>query len=253
LKGRLTSFNEDEQLLKYEAELEVLSPVKTSKSVYLRELQQSGIKGSTTYWLDWTYIFSHIDRYVRERGTRHCVILDIGCGNSMFHTFLEKRYANGIIGIDRHDSTVTRESLEKNGHTVTNATDFCLDFIQEGAQKFRGIADIIFWNSSIEHNNRDAMVQATKVSLECLKDGGMFLATWAFGENTHWNEEAQATVLGIVDAEDTFSGSWVKVPDFQRIVSEYRSNVLGLDDWHEKRFGSPIYEYVHAGCKSVKD
>ena len=105
--------------------LEVLSPVRTKESKYYQILKASNIKGSIAYQLDWTYIFKNIDHYIKKYNRNQCVILDVGCGNSMFHLFLEQYYGQGIIGIDRTDSTIQKAELIKMGHTVTNVTDIC--------------------------------------------------------------------------------------------------------------------------------
>ena len=229
------------------ARMEILSPLRTEKSSYYKILKNSGIKGSTAYQLDWTYIFEKIDYYKKNNDKNHMVILDVGCGNSMFHLFLEEYYGQGIIGIDRTDSTLHKDELLKMGHTVTNATDLCIDFNINGNEYFNGNVDIIFWNSSIEHNSVEGINKAINSSLQTLKRGGIFLATWAIGETTHWNESVSATVLSAQDASSVFNGEWDTRLDFDQIVKEWKQNILGLDSWHKKRFGHNNYEFVHAG------
>ena len=232
--------------------LEVLSPVRTKESKYYQILKDSNIKGSIAYQLDWTYIFKNIDHYIKKYNRNQCVILDVGCGNSMFHLFLEKHYGQGIIGIDRTDSTLQKAELIKMGHTVTNVTDLCLDFVTDGNSYFDNNVDVLYWNSSIEHNPMEQMSEAINSSLKALKKDGLFLATWALGKETHWNESAAATVLSEKDASIIFDGEWDVRPDFDEIVKEWKSNILGLDSWHRKRFGHDSYEFVHAGCMKEK-
>tara|TARA_B100001971_G_C18182546_1_gene533673 strand:+ start:602 stop:1321 length:720 start_codon:yes stop_codon:yes gene_type:complete len=238
--------------MKNQAQLKVFSPKETEKSKHYRIIAKSHVKGSVAYLLDWTYIFEKIDTYISKYNRNQCVILDVGCGNSMFHLFLEEYYGQGIIGIDREDSTLLKAELTEWGHTVTNATDLCFDFTEKGNNYFNNNVDIIFWNSSIEHNSIENMQQAMNASMKALKHNGIFIATWAFGGKTHWNESAEATVLSEKDAPNVFNGEWETQPDFAEIIKEWKSNVLGLDDWHNKRFGHDDYEYVHAGCSIEK-
>ncbi len=239
-------------LMENKTQLKVFSPNETKTSKYYQIIANSNTKGSVAYLLDWTYIFEKIDTYISKNKMSQCVILDVGCGNSMFHLFLEEYYGQGIIGIDRIDSTLFKNELIKMGHTVTNSTDLCFDFIVEGNQFFKNNVDIIFWNSSIEHNSINDMRKAINSSIKALKKGGIFIATWAFGEKTHWNESAVATILSENDARNLFNGVWETKPDLPQIIDEWKSNILGLDDWHKKRFGHDKYEYVHAGCSMEK-
>ena len=32
----------------------------------------------------------------------------------------------------------------------------------------------------------------------------------------------------------------------------YKSNILGLNTWHKKRFNTNEYDFVHAGCMIIK-
>ena len=235
------------------AQLKIISPVKIKNSEYFKILSNSNIKGSTAYQLDWTYILEEIDKYRTINKKNQMVILDIGCGNSMFHTFLEEYLGQGIIGIDRNDSTFNKEELIEMGHTITNATDLCIDFIEIGNTFFNNNVDIIYWNSSIEHNSLEKMQEAINISMRALKKGGLFLATWAIGETTHWSESASATILSKKDASDLFKGEWVDDSNFKKIVNEWKDDILDLDSWHRNRFGNDDYEYIHAGCFMFKN
>ena len=70
--------------------------------------------------------------------------------------------------------------------------------------------------------------------------------------DTHWNEKASATVLSETDAEHIFKSNWKIKPDFEKISNEYKENVLLLKEWHLKRFGNLVIDYVHAGNILVK-
>jgi len=232
-------------IMKSRAQLSVLSPQETVKSKYYKMISKSKVMGNAAYSLDWTYIFSSIDQYIKRNKKNQCVILDVGCGNSMFHLFLEDYLRQGIVGIDIEDCTLQSDKLIKMGHVLTHANDLCLDFIDNTF--FKNNVDIIYWNSSIEHNTFEGMRKAVNASLKALKPGGIFIATWAFAPKTHWNKSIGATVLSKKDAANLFKGNWTVDPDFDGIVSQYKSNVLGLNSWHSKRFGHDKYEFIHAG------
>ena len=90
------------------------------------------VLGSVAYHLDWTFIFENIDKWKRKNKNKIATILDVGCGNSTFHTFLEQYYKHGIIGIDRTDSTIeynkffklTHEKVKKNKWFLAEGTRF---------------------------------------------------------------------------------------------------------------------------------
>ena len=233
--------------------LKVFSPKEIISSKYYKIISETKpmILGPKPYLMDWTFIFEQIVLW-KERNKRIATILDIGCGNSMFHTFLEKYYKHGIVGIDRIDSTIEYEKLETLGHIMVNSIDICCDFIEQGNQYFNESADIVFWNSSIEHNSFENIKKAVKTSMQALKKDGVFISTWAYGITTHWNENAIATILSELDAEKIFNLKWISKPNFGQIVNEYKDNILDLNDWHTKRFGHSNIDYVHAGSVIYK-
>ncbi len=238
----------------HKSTLELLLPEKIVLTSYHKQLEESKIMGPSAYKLDWAWIFEKMDKWMKAHNKNHCVILDVGCGNGMFHPFLERYFGQGIIGIDRTDSTLTKKEILKLGHQLIPSTDYCMNFINEGGNVFNeNMVDIIYWLSSIEHNSIDEIRKAIDTSLKALKPGGLFLATWAFGYETHWSEAACQTVLSMEDAENVFGGEWIDNPDFSQAVDQYRTDIMGLDTWHFKRFGSNKYDYVHAGCMIEKD
>ena len=232
--------------------LELLLPEKIRLTSYHKQLEKSTIKGPAPYKLDWAWIFEMMDKWIKAHDKNHCVILDVGCGNGMFHPFLERHFGQGIIGIDRTDSTLTKNKILEQGHQLICSTDLCMDFIN-GGNIFNENVDIIYWLSSIEHNSIDKIREAIDISLKALKQGGLFLSTWAFGPETHWCEAASATILSREDAEIIFGGKWIDTPDFNQAVDEYRTDIMGLDTWHLNRFGSDEYDYVHAACMIEKN
>lgn len=229
--------------------LKLLSPKETNKSKYYKIILNNKPKvlGSVAYHMDWTFIFEQIDLWKKKNNNKIATILDVGCGNSTFHTFLEQYYKHGIIGIDRTDSTKDYLKFSKLGHKMVNAIDICTDFVDNGEKYFANKADIVFWNSAIEHNNIPKIKKAIKVSMGCLKRGGIFISTWALGDKTFWHNEAIATILSAKDAEKVFKSKWVKKPNLKKIKDEYLDNYLGLKKWHKNRFGNLDIKYLHSG------
>ena len=234
--------------------LKLFSPKETEQLEYFDIIRNFSFQalGTPVYILDWTYIFQQIDKW-KTKKNKFAVMIDVGRGNGMFHIFLEKYYKQGVIGVERQDSTFEYQKFEKLGHTLTNATDICIDFINDGDKFFNQNLDIVFWISAIEHNKIENMKKAVDISMKALKKGGMFVSTWAFAPNTHWNDKIGGTVLNEKDAEDVFNSKWIEKPNFDKIVAEYRSNKLNLNDWHNKRFGNIDIDYIHAGNVCIKD
>ena len=232
--------------------LKLLSPLETLESTYYNKIinYKPKILGPKIYYLDWTFIFSQIDKWKKINNSP--LILDVGCGNSMFHPFLESYFYQGIIGLDRNNSSKDYEHLKNNNHVMVNITDICCDFIDEGEELFKDKIDIIFWNSAIEHNSLDKMKQAINVSMKCLKKGGAFISTWAYGKKTFWNKDINATILSENDAKELFNIDWVSKPNFEAICKEYQDNYLSINDWHINRFGNNNINYLHAGSVIIK-
>ena len=235
--------------------LKLLSPKETIKSKYYKKILNNKPKvlGSVAYHMDWTFIFEKIDTWKKNNRNKIATIIDVGCGNSTFHTFLEQYYKHGIIGVDRTDSTKDYKKFEELGHKMVNAIDICSDFVDNGEKYFSNKADIIYWNSAIEHNNIPRIKKAIKVSMKCLKPGGIFISTWALGEKTFWYKNAIATILSSTDAEKIFKSRWIIKPDFNKVKQEYLDNLLGLKKWHKKRFGDLDIKYLHSGNVTKKN
>jgi SAM-dependent methyltransferase len=225
--------------------LQILSPKRINESPYRRRLAEAGIKGGWNYALDHAWLFENIDRYIKERQLRAPLILDVGCGNSMFHPFLEKELSLGIVGIDRIDGLCPHPGR-------TNIMDFCIDF-RELSNRFRGTVDLVFWLSSIEHNPIEEQKQCLRSSLDALKPGGLFLATFGFASETHYYELSEQTNLSARDAVSVFETQWEREPDFEATVSEYRLDLMELDSRHQKRYGTSDYAFVVAGASIIKE
>jgi SAM-dependent methyltransferase len=224
--------------------LEILSPKTIDASPYRRRLADAGIKGGWNYALDHAWLFEKIDTYLAELTFKTPVILDVGCGNSMLHPFLEKELQAGIIGIDRIEG-----QCPHNGRT--NIMDLCVDF-REFSHVLEGTADVVFWLSSIEHNTIEGMNACLTASMRTLKPGGLFLATFAFSPETHFYAPSDQMNLSARDAEKVFGVGWDKEPSFEAIVEEFRLDLMELDTRHSKRYGTSDYAFVVAGVALKK-
>ena len=228
---------EEKQVNSY---LELLSPRKISESTHRRQLEEAGIKGGWNYALDHAWLFEQIEKHVMGLKD-HPVILDIGCGNSMLHTFLEKRLNLGIIGIDRI------KGLCPHTPGRTAIMDICGDF-RTVSRTFAGLADIIFWLSSIEHNSPTEQRECVQASLNALKPGGLFLATFGFSDVCHYYRESEQWNLSRDEAVAVFRVPWKEPPDFSATVQEYQLDLMDLDTKHLNRYRSRDYDFVVAGA-----
>ncbi len=224
--------------------LEVLSPAKIADSVWHAELEHDHIVGGWNYALDHAWLYKQIAQYCAPLPSIG-LIIDAGCGNSMFHPWLEKQLSCGIIGVDRIKGLCPHPSR-------TNIMDFCGDLRHPLIERRLDPADIIFWCSSIEHNAPGEQRECVSVSLSILNNGGLFLATFGLSLKTHYYEPSQQWNLSAEDAADLYGVEWKEPPDFDAIVKEYRSNVMDLDTKHRKRYGTDEYAFVVAGVRIVK-
>jgi len=224
--------------------LEILSPKIINESRYRRRLAEAGIKGGWNYALDHAWTFEKIDRYLKTLESKTPLILDVGCGNSMLHPFLEKELELGIVGIDRIDGQCPQFGR-------TNIMDFCVDF-REFSNVLAGRADIVYWLSSIEHNSMEQMQECLRASMVALKPGGLFLATFSYSPTTYYFEPSQATNLSARDAEKVFGSRWVSEPDFDATVAEFRLDLMELNTRYVKRYGTPDYSFVVGGVSLTK-
>jgi SAM-dependent methyltransferase len=225
--------------------LEVISPSKTKASGFYRVVKYAKIVGGWNYDLDHTWIFENIFGYLELKVNRKdAVILDIGCGESKFHGFLEDYFGIGIIGIDRIEGLCPRSCRNK-------IIDLNMDFCSENTL-FNNQVDIIYWCSAIEHNPIDLQITCVEESLKALKPGGLFLATFALSGATHYFEPSQQWNLSKDDAEQVFKVPWKSEFDYDLCKSEYAADVLGLRKKHEERYQTPHFSFLVAGAKIIK-
>ena len=223
--------------------LKLLSPLEIQGNKWRAELAENGIQGGWNYYLDHAFLYEEIASYVAQHNSEYLTILDVGCGNSMLHTFLEDKLHLGIIGVDRVVGHCPFDVRDKR-------MDLCIDFNDN--EIFHENVDIVFWNSAIEHNEIDVIKKSINASHRALKSGGLFLATFAISPETHWFPPAQQTNLSIADAESTFNDVFEGPVDFYELVKEYKSSSMDLFDRHRKRFGTDEFSYIVGASRQIK-
>jgi glycosyltransferase involved in cell wall biosynthesis len=199
----------------------------------IQSLAQQGINHLTSDpKLGWNYVLDHvwitrqIEQYIADRNRHSLTILDVGCGRSRFHNFLEKRLGINIIGIDRPQGYCHQAQSEN--------IDYYVDFLQLDAFPENSV-DIIYWLSAIEHNEKEKIRRLFQKSMSLLKEGGSFLATFAISEKTHWFRDSEQTNLSIADSMDIFDIDDVE-GNLQPVKDKYRRNTLLLRDKYERRY-----------------
>lgn len=225
--------------------LELLSPKKIQDSPYRERLAEAGVCGGWNYALDHAWLSERIDQFIKARQAELPIILDVGCGNSMLHTFLEEELSLGIIGIDRIYGACP---YPQRDHRM----DMCIDFAKVNVF-FKNSVDIVYWCSSIEHNTPVDQKKCVAASLDALKPGGLFLATFGFSRTTHYYEPSEQWNLSAEDAKEVFGVDWVSTPDFDQIASEYREDIFELDTRHFKRYNTREYDFVVAAAEIINN
>ena len=233
--------------------IKILDPAIISESQdIIQSLAREGLDHLTSdpklgwnYVLDHVWITKQIEQYIKAKKQRSLTILDVGCGRSRFHNFIEKRFGINIVGIDRPQGYCHQDQSEN--------IDYYVDFLQLNAFPENSV-DIIYWLSAIEHNEKENIRQLFQKSMSLLKEGGLFLATFAVSEETHWFQDSEQTNLSIADSTDIFDieNAW---GDLQFIKEKYRQNILLLRDKYEKRyrgFGANDPDFVVAAVRKLK-
>lgn len=173
------------------------------------------------YPLDFHWLYSKLESVKKD-----ATVLDVGCGNSPFHAFAEKTLGINIIGIDRKEGFCHQP-------TVTNV-DIFQDFMDCDIKN----ADVVYWLSSIEHNKLEDIKKLYVKSMEVLKGGGVFLATFPVSKETSWFEPSEQTNLSLKDAqvvfEDTSNGALEDIhgeyKDYLNLKSRYSKRYKGFSD-----------------------
>lgn len=197
--------------------IELLSPKQISKQDRLTEPICTDNIG-WNYPLDFHWLYSQLQKVAKVSQ-----VLDVGCGNSPFHTFAEQNLGINITGIDR-------ESGYCHQPVVTNA-----DIFQDFADCEIRNADVVYWLSAIEHNKPEDIQKLYLKSMEVLKEGGLFLATFAVSRETSWFAPSEQTNLSLEDACSVFDDTTTSV--FDDIHKEYQEDYLNLRSRYSKRYG----------------
>lgn len=221
--------------------LNIISPMEIAgnKNI-LGDLRDNGIDHLTienkfgwNYVLDHTWLYIEINNFLRNIDSRKVVIMDVGVGRSIFHPFLEKHFNIDIIGVDRQK----RSRIQSESNLIDINQDFMnIDSFEDGS------VDLIYFLSSIEHNKSEKIRAIYQKAMRLLKKNGVFLATIALSEETHWFPSANQTNLSIDDAIKLFDITEVK-GNFLDAKNDYRNNILFLRDKYTLRFQSGIFNW----------
>ncbi len=215
--------------------IEVISPSKIEKN---QSLIGELVKFGLDYFdpksvIGWNYILDHVwlienmEDFLENSNIDNPVVFDVGCGNSPFHNFAEKSLGIDIVGIDRPEGYCHQENLSN--------TDYSVDFLEFNEFPKESI-DMIYWLSSIEHNEELVIKKLYRKSISLLKPGGLLLITFPLSRKTCWFEESQQTNLSVRDAKLIYNESEI-LGDYDVVIKEFRENALLLKDRYKKRYG----------------
>lgn len=233
--------------------IELLSPQKISKEkILINELKSFGLDyldlNSTLGWnyvLDHIWLYRNIRNYLQSQKLSNPVILDVGCGNSPFHNFVEDKLCVNIWGIDRPEGFCHQEELIN--------TDYFVEFLKLKDFEENSV-DILYWLSAIEHNGIESIRDLYTKSLYFLKPGGLLLITFPISRKTYWFKDSQQTNLSIEDAVRIFDDNDIE-GNFDNIWQEFRDNNLSLIDKYKKRykhFSKEDPEFIVGGLNQIK-
>lgn len=233
--------------------IELISPKMIKNEIQLgKEFKSFGIDFHDinsglgwNYALDHIWLYNKISSYIQEKQLKKPSILDVGCGNSPFHNFVEKKLNINITGIDRPQGFCHQE-------IVTNADYFC-EF-QDFKELEKNSVDIIYWLSAIEHNKISTIKNLYKKSIYFLKPGGLLLITFPISKKTYWFKDSQQTNLSLKRASKIFKEEKI-IGDFDDIHDEFRKDYLLLKEKYFKRYGhfdvnDP--EFIVGGLEQIK-
>lgn len=239
--------------MQYLSTLTILDPQEIAKeSTLLKKLQEYGLNHleeipntGWNYALDQVWMINELDSYFRDKELNKLTLVEVGCGKSIFHNYLEDTYHTRIIGVDRPQGFCNPKEFRN--------VDYFIDF-RHLTDIDPNSVDVIFWLSSIEHNPLDQIKELFDKSIRLLRDGGILLATLAIGKETSWFVPSEQTILTLDDAEKLFGLSKI-YNDYEDIHHKYRQNVLFLKERYQRRYGhfddqDPLF--IVGGLKTVK-
>jgi GT2 family glycosyltransferase/glycosyltransferase involved in cell wall biosynthesis/ubiquinone/menaquinone biosynthesis C-methylase UbiE/TolA-binding protein len=231
----------------------IIDPEIISKNTdILLELKKDGIDHLNgepahgwNYALDHVWIIGEMEQYLRDKRGQELVILDVGCGRSKLHNFLESKFNIRILGIDRPYGYCHQQKSPN--------IDYYEDFLELKSFAENSV-DIVMWLSAIEHNKSERICELYQKSMKLLKHGGLFLATIALSNRTHWFEPSQQTNLSLSDSKNIFEENEVQYA-LDDIKIKYRNNVLFLREKYERRYEKYDNDdpaFVVGGVKKIK-
>ena len=239
--------------MKYLSSLTIIDPEEISReSKLLFKLQEYGLNHlEETPHTGWNYALDHVwmirelDSYFRDKELNKLVLVEVGCGKSTFHNYLEDTYNIRIIGIDRPQGFCNPREFRN--------VDYFVDFSHLTDIEPNSV-DVIFWLSSIEHNLLDQIKELFDKSIRLLRVGGILLATLAIGKETSWFVPSEQTILSLDDAKKLFGLSKIN-NNYENIYQKYRQNVLFLRERYHRRYGhfddkDPLF--IVGGLNTVK-
>ena len=230
----------------------ILNPSEIEKEItIIRDLEKFGLNHlfseedlGWNYILDQVWITKNIEEYCKKVYSINPIILDVGCGKSIFHNFLEKQLNLNIWGIDRPEGYCHQD--------VGRNLDFLVDFLEFNYFE-PGTVDIIYWLSSIEHNQIQQIKRLFTKSIELLRPGGLSLITFPLSLKTEWFFKSQQTNLSADDALEIFEETKIE-GSYNEIIEQYKNNTLDLRNKSVKRYGklkSNQPAYIVSGLSKI--
>ena len=207
--------------------IELINPRKIVKSQQIiADLKQFGLDHQNleldlgwNYVLDQVWLVEQLGEYLYSNNLYNPIILDVGCGRSPFHNFIEERFNLNVWGIDRPYGYCHQE-MQRN-------VDFLQDFKEFSGFK-ESTVDVIYWLSSIEHNQINEIQLLYKKSIQLLKPGGLLLITFPISIETGRFEQSQQTNLSVQDALKIFDEEHV-TGDWDEIINIYREKCSEIE------------------------
>ncbi len=197
-------------------------------------------------FLDYVWLTKQMDLFMENKDPHNLLFLDVGCGKSSFHNFIENRYGVFVLGIDRPEGFCHQDELCN--------VNYMGDFLDMKGLPENSV-DVIFWLSSIEHNEYPKIKQLFEKSLRLLKPGGLFLATVPVADKRGWFDSSQQTNLSVDDCKRIFEVEQIH-GDLVTAKAQFRENILYLKEKYQTRFGSfdeNAPEYVIGGIRVQKE
>lgn len=202
--------------------LEIVNP-----KLLKNPLDITNIGGGWSYVLDYSFADQVIGEHCQEHKTN--TVLDVGCGKSRFYKHIGDKYNLKVYRTDRKPFP---------------GIDFTGNFEDIN---FNKTFDIVYWISSIEHNETNKIKSLYLKSMSLLNPGGLFVATYPVAEKTsfYYVGNRMQTDLSMEDAMNIYDETEY-VGNLSEIKNLYGTNIFHLRDKYVGRFkkfdkNDPIY------------